>query len=999
MEEQIKSYLNDLNFLELCNIIDEKKLEINTVAKCICSNNLIIISKILEKCENYNLKKNILEELDNEIMKNDNIKPFIYIKNYVFLLYKIMLFFDKIKLEENKMLYEIFIIFSLKLIIFYNEKEFLQNILISLIINLDYKKNTYDKLFLGELQKNLYDYYCFIFLSNFIFLNSLLIYLYSNIKYDLDESLKKEIMKQISLTLNNINNFFENLFQKYNHIEEINNYQNSEQSLLMNCSNNDYSFDKECLYDTINKKNIKLIYKKCNFPLLYSYIQYSFNTNKYSLDKEEYDKNYNFKNININNFLLLLKILSPHFLLWVSEKEKQKRENNNPQSMMTKNEEKDCYFFNYVYIINDFENNYLRETSDCFLFFFFSLLSLNEINKNLNEEIDTLMNNVIDNYYTFFEKKYSFLKKNLISFDDLLLKKSEEVSPQKVKETSKLENVEIINESKKTYNEDESLYEKKINSSKLKQETNKSLEFLCKVTSNILLKNSSKIVIKLKSLIIWGYLYFDDVEELNFFNLANAFIFNNNELIYNKSEDINEFLFRKNDFFIYNYRVFKNSYECKTLSFKYMDIFSNYISFFILHIIIILTKTYLNFNFIQPQDEIEYINKGCNKDDEALQMVNNHKNISYLDEIINKKYENKVGNNIQNNTENGTENNMRNDLKYNIRIDIENNIEEEKIKIREDIISNEEKKELNKLCNDIMNSHFYFSVYTNNEKIEFFFNELLFICFKLINFPFKSVQKVCLSSVSLIVSKINIHNYFNYINNKVETLITFIDDKFYDQNEVIKNYINIKCKITKYMNLNFVKSIENLINICFLKLSNRTLCSIIAKNILTCFHYHPFFFSYILYKYLNIIFYLMETNNTNIIINSLKCLFVLFKINSEEMKIYNNDIIYRLHLLFNIFYENELNLCKSNTSKFSKNSLNNYGDNSNNITSFLKNYFFNVTQIEKSKKEMLLHIKLILYCIYSTCSKSEYVKLIHIFSKYPTQFKEYSKQFQVFSAF
>ncbi|CRH02349.1 conserved Plasmodium protein, unknown function [Plasmodium relictum] len=986
MEEKIKLYINDLNFLELCYLIDKEKLKIDTIAECICSNNLLIISKVLEKCENHNLKKNILEELDNEIVKKDNIKIFLYIKNYVFLLYKILLLFDKINLEVNKKLCEFFLIYSLKLIIFYNEKEFIKSILIDLIINLDCKKDTYDKLFLGKLQKNLYDFYCFIYLPNFIFLNSLLIYLYANVKYDLNENLKNETVQQISFALKEINNFFENLVCKNKHIEEINNFQNSEQFLHMNCSNSDFLFDRECLYDTINKTNIKIIYKKCNFSLLYSYIQFSFNTNKYSLDKNEYDKNYNFRNININNFLLLLKILSPHFLLWVSKMENQqeneKREDNNIQSMIPKNEKTDYYCFNYIYIINDFEVNYLREANDCFFFFFFSLLSLNKINKNLNEDIDTLMNNIIYNYRSFFEQRYSFLVE------------SEPILSRKVKKNNKIVIMEITNVDKKANNENESLCERKTNPNEIEQEINKNYEFFCKTTSDILLKNSNQISIKLKSLIIWGYLYFDDMDELNFFNLVNIFIFND-KFTYNKSEDINEFLYKKNDFFIYNYKVFKNSYEYKTLSFKYMDTFSNYISFFILNVIIILAKIYLYSNFTQFEKKLECIKKDYNENEEEIQIVNNHKNINYLDKIINKEYKNK----IKNYTENSIKNNMKNYLKSNIKIDIKDNIEDEKIKISEDIISDETKKNLNKLCNDIMNSYFHFKVHSTNEKIEIFFNELLFICFKLINYPFKNVQKMCLSSISLMISKINIRNYFNYINKKVEVLITFIDDKFYDQNEVIKNYINIKCKVTKYMNLNFIKSVEYLIHICFLKVSNRALCSIIAKHILACFHYHPHLFSFVLYKYLNIIFYLMETNNINFIINSLKCLFILYKINSKEMKIYSSDIVYRLHLLFNIFYENNLNLCDNNTSKFNENSINNYDVNSNNIISFLKNYFFNVSQVEKSKKEMLLHIKLILYCIYNTCSKSEYLKLIHIFSKYPEQFKDYSKKFQVFSSF
>lgn len=153
---------------------------------------------------------------------------------------------------------------------------------------------------------------------------------------------------------------------------------------------------------------------------------------------------------------------------------------------------------------------------------------------------------------------------------------------------------------------------------------------------------------------------------------------------------------------------------------------------------------------------------------------------------------------------------------------------------------------------------------------------------------------------------------------------------------------------------------------------------------------------------MNVLFYLMETNDVDVVADSLRCLFLLFQINSEDIKIYCHDIVYRLHLLFNIFNQSDLTDLRKEEKNIQldtpvENSAEE--DISTSVTYFLKKFYFQIKHIDRARSEILTLMKLILRCIYITISATEYYQLISIFSDDPLEYHKYSKGFHVFATF
>ncbi|CAD2103838.1 conserved Plasmodium protein, unknown function [Plasmodium vinckei brucechwatti] len=946
MEEKITLLLENLNFFELYNYIDANQNEIDVIAKCIHHNHLFIMAKILEKFNNEKkninlLNKNILNEFENEITKKDNEQIGFYLRLYIYLLYKVLLFFNQIYYERSKYISEIFVNLSFKLLIFYDDQNFVLSILKDLIKKIRsegngipsnsssekecnkkcrFKKNGHFSF--QELEKNILDLHFFVNLPSYIFLNCYLIYLYYNIPIENKDNLREERLTQIYYVLGKIVDIFECLD------DQNNEYISNEQMLLFlskqkeNIHNQKY--EKDWIEFVDENKNVTLIYKKCKTQsILYKTIDIPFNTNTYLLEQNKYLQNYNSKNININNFLLLLKIMSPYFLLWVS-KEAEGQENFDPthQKIFKINLQDELYNFNYYFVYDNLKSySIINETTSSFFFFFFLLGSIltslpidkiNNINDQANEH--NLIKKLLDCYISFFKRRHNIPRRKMHKLVLQILKWGKaDISEEKIEEIF-------------------------LNTQQKKTDTNiVDIESLFS-DYDILFKNTENIIIKLKCLATWAYISSDDAHELNFFHLSNSFIFNyNNDNSYKFTNLLNEYLYKKYNFFVYNSVLFKNTYEHKTLSYKYVDAFSNYISKIIVSII---------YTIVIFCDPIQTTQDTKTKNKEAEPILNGNISqwsLSYLD-----KFEKEV------------------EMKW----------------VEENII------------------HFSKNIKLS-ERYEYFFNDILFICFKMINFPNKNIQKNCISTIKIIVSKINIEKnpHIKYISKKIDSLISFIsededtiagDNGNATQNEAIQIYIFIKCKIKKEININLIESMENLINILSLKKNNKILCSSICINILASFYYQSLLVPFLLHKYVNIIFYLIESNNISIIINALKCLYILFKINKEHMKIYNYDIVYRLHLLFNVFRKNILTNSQIDQIKT---------DIPNNVTIFLSNFFFNYVDIEKNRDEILLQIKLILHCIYASTPQDEYNTMISIFAHHPKEFKEHSEHFQIFSTF
>ncbi|SOV81046.1 conserved Plasmodium protein, unknown function [Plasmodium sp. gorilla clade G3] len=996
MNEYINCYIKDLNFAGLGNYLFENLKHIEEICTCVCSHNITIIINILEKCGKKIKNKNILDQLHNEITSEEHFDIVsLHIRNYIYFLYKIIYHFDKIQsIENKKKLCENFLTFSIYLIIYYQENGFVEQLLISLIHNFEAKrKNGYNKYILFQLEKNFYDLYCFIHLPDFIFINSFLIYSFA-LLCDNPNDITNNNFNDIITNLQKINTFFEkihsNIYNENSHADLIDDIYISSQKInkAKNNYHTKYLKKTKMIHDTISNDNIKIIYnQKDHFSLLYKYINLFFDTNIYSLDENDYEENYNATNINVNNFLLLLKIISPSFLIWTAintkfkHDEKNKCDKNYTIAQNSNNTEITIqkYKYKHMYIIDNTENiNYLKQTSDCFFFFFWYLLSLNQTRTKSNESINTLMVHIINHFFLFFQRCHHFVdsenERQILSYDHFINKKNLETYLCKGNQNELINNPQ--NKEKKYLMYTSIHYN----------------NTFCQITSEHLFRNKNKILLNLKNLIIWGYISPDDTEEMNFFNIANIFIFNNNTCdVFKRHENVHQYIhkFFSNEediFLFYNYALFKKTYECKTLSFKYMDNFSNYISSFILNIIFTITKYYLTSSFFCGQVKIKNsIIKEKNSEQAIILAKKNKPEIKEQ-----KTKQNKINGN--------------NDINDNGKIDSKLLPNGEYNNIETNHLSNLLPKEntLNELSSNIINLYFHFKNYTYDERIEYLFNELLFICFKFINYPLKHVQLCCLGIIMEIITKMNIYNHTEYIDKKSDTFITFLYDESFDKNEIIKCYIHIKCKLKNHIHINLVKSIEHLIQICNLKLCNKTLCSIICKHILISFNYHPSLLPIILYKYIKIIIYLMESNSINIILDSLKCLHILYKINPQEIKTFNHDIIYRLHLLFNIFNQNEKNVenhISFNSIKQYEHSKDNNNISSNSITSYLKRFYFNNIQIEKRREEMLLHIKLILYSIYIITPPDEYLSSLKIFEYYPKEYEVYSKNFETFSTF
>ncbi|ETB61332.1 hypothetical protein YYC_01244 [Plasmodium yoelii 17X] len=967
MEENITFLLENLNFFELYNYIDTNQSKIDDIAKCIHHNHLFIMAKILEKCNNektnINLfNKNILNEFENEIIKKDNQQIGFYLRLYIYLLYKVLLFFNQIYYERSKNICEIFVNFSFKLLIFYDDQTFVLSILKDLNKkirtegndmsrnnsssekegNQKYhsKKNVHSSF--RELEKNILDLYFFVNLPNYIFLNCYLIYLYYNIPIENNHSLREERLNQIYYVLCKIIDIFESLD------DQNNEYISSDQMLLFLSKQKEniqsQKYEKDWIEFVDENKNITLIYKKSNTPsILYKTIDIPFNTNIYLLEQNQYLQNYNSKNININNFLLLLKIMSPYFFLWVSKKaEGQENVDQDFQKIFQINLQNELYKFDYYFVYDNFKSyNIINETTSLLFFFFFLLesiftsLSIGKIN-NIKDQTNehNLIKKLLNNYISFFKRRHNLSRRKMHKLVMHILKwEKTDISEPKIEEV-------FLNTP-----------QKKIGTNII---DTKSLF----PDYDILIKNTENIITKLKWLTTWAYISSDDAYELNFFHLSNSFIFNyNNDNGYKFTNILNEYLYKKYNFFVYNSMLFKNTYEHKTLNYKYVDAFSNAISKIIISIIYTIvvfcdpiqtTKDAITKN-TKTKDAITKDAKTKDtkiKDEETEPILNGNSfdwNLSYLN-----KFEKEA------------------EMKW----------------VEENII------------------HFTKNI-EFSEKYEYFFSDILFICFKMINFPNENIQKNCISIIKIIVSKINIekNSHIKYISKKIDALISFIcedeaaiseDNDNAIQNEAIKIYIFIKCKIKKEININLIESLEKLINTLSLKKNNKTLCSSICINILASFYYQPLLVPFLLHKYINIICYLIESNNISIIIEALKCIYILFKINKDHMKIYSYDIVYRLHLLFNVFRKNNLTNSQSDQIKT---------DIPNNITIFLSNYFFNYTDIEKNRDDVLLQIKLILHCIYTSTPQDEYNTMISIFAHHPKEFKEHSEHFQIFSRF
>ncbi|SCM25919.1 conserved Plasmodium protein, unknown function [Plasmodium chabaudi chabaudi] len=945
MEEKITLLLENLNFFELYNYIDTNQNEVDVIAKCIHHNHLFIMAKILEKCNNEKkninlLNKNILTEFENEITKKDNEQIGFYLRLYIYLLYKVLLLFNQIYYERSKNISEIFVNLSFKHLIFYDDQNFVLSILKDLIKKIrreengisinsssekernkkyDFKKNVYSSF--QELEKNILDLLFFVNLPNYIFLNCYLIYLYYNIPIENKDNLREERLNQIYYVLGKIVDIFECLD------DQNNEYISNEQMLLLLSKQKEnihsQKYEKDWIEFVDENKNVTLIYKKSNTPsILYKTIDIPFNTNTYLLEQNKYLQNYNSKNVNINNFLLLLKIMSPYFLLWVSKKvEGQENVDQNFQKIFQINLQSELYQFNYYFVYDNLKSyNIINETTSSFFFFFFLLgsiltsLPIDKINANNQTHEHNLIKRLLNNYISFFKRRHNLPCRKMYKLVMHILKWGKaDISEAKIEEI-------FFN-----------AYPQKVDTNIVDTES-------LFPDYDILIKNTENIITKLKCLATWAYISSDDAHELNFFHLSNSFIFNyNNDNRYKFSNLLNEYLHKKYNFFVYNSILFKNTYEHKTLSYKYVDAFSNYISKIIVSII---------YTIVIFCDPIQTTQDTKIKDEEVEHILNDNPSqwgLSYLDRF-----------------EKETE------MKW----------------VEENII------------------HFTKNIKLS-EKYESFFNDILFICFKMINFPNKNIQKNCITIIKIIVSKINIEKnpHIKYITKKIDALISFIsedeatiagDDGHATQNEAMQIYIFIKCKIKKEININLIESLENLINTLSLKKNNKILCSSICINILASFYYQPLLVPFLLHKYINTIFYLIESNNISIIIDALKCLYILFKINKEHIKIYNYDIVYRLHLLFNVFRKN--NLTNSQIDQIKT-------DIPNNITIFLSNFFFNYADIEKNRDEILLQIKLILHCIYASTTQDEYNTMITIFAHHPKEFKEHSEHFQIFSTF
>ncbi|ANQ10138.1 Uncharacterized protein PCOAH_00038230 [Plasmodium coatneyi] len=1022
----MEAHLKDLNFAEIRKRIEQDKAQVERVAKWICANNLCISLQMLAKCKNRekpNLNMNLMDELDEQIGNPKNEELLSCIKIYVSLLEQIILHYKELDVETNKKIFEIYTTVSLRVLIFSNHDfaPFMERSLLALIRNIHTKKQhtcRHKNAYSYNLLNCLHNLYFFIYLPDFIFLHCLLIYLCSNVNFGGSATMgkKKEEDKLVVDTLRKISQLFERLIFPLNSKKTVHGETPFDESRSPGQFRPDHIHR---ISDTLNNMDTKIIYKRGRtFKLMYENICSTFDTNKYPINEIEFDQNYSPENVNVNNFLLLLKIMSPNFIAWVSKK-KEKEEvagegGETPRGIIPilEKSQTQCYSFRYLYIIDTSQSYpYAKEAFDTIFFFHFLLHALYKMGKDKwGNQIDQLMSSTISNGRDVLERNYY---------------SPGGWTPTRIRHIRKVDKVEHMKEREKEKREADAPAE----GTTLGDPSNENIiGGATKLTENsthpgedipngapptklrnlpeqektalpdAIFKNRDKLMLKLKSLLIWGYTPADDVEEWNFLNSANCFIFTDDawSRLYKKGNYLQEYLFKKNNFFTYNYSVFKSTYECKTLSFKYMDFFSSFAALLVLNIVSALTKFYLKMEELYNQEAKK---KDSEEDSNAQSEQDNSLSYETRDSSSVVEEANPIG---------------KNKMYMPPEMDAKNGEHTKKCNKcgRSDIFEISP----NKLNKDVMSGNLLFIRLQTSEKVESLLNDFVFICFKLISCPSDDVQSKCLSVLSRLtpnISKVS-DLYIKYMNTKIEKLFALIDgwENYYDytgkgcycwKNQVVQNYVHLKCKMDKKINTNLIKSLQKLINICTFKNYNKDICVIVCKNIITCFYYHPLLFPFLLHKYMNVLFYLMETNDVDVVADSLRCLFLLFQINSEDVKIYCHDIVYRLHLLFNIFNQSDL----TDLEKKEKNThledtqvkSNAEEDISTSVTYFLKKFYFQIKHVDRASSEILMLMKLILRCIYYAISSTEYYQLIRIFSDDPLEYQKYSKGFHVFATF
>lgn len=1002
MIKSIQFHIDSLNFEEVKTYINDENAELNEVAKCLCGNIWTILQNILHKCAPQRKKNDtsVLEQLCNEIATDKTKTILFYLKDFIVLLHSVLLRFDKIEINTLKELYHIFFILTFQITVYYDEKNFLQKILITLIQILNTNKSDCTQLI--EIKKQIVTFYCFLHITDLIFFNALLIYLLTDNEYNDNtnhhtSSSKKTATPTATATtaakqkktlyiLNEINNFFDILVK--NEVSNNDNYAKERQvgdmpKTEMKTKMETIEKNKiknrtivQFITDTIQKRNIRAVFKKLKYHFFYSDIQVANYMNDISLNIRSHsvpewsavydiqNSNYQSENININRFLLLLKILSPPFVDW-SIKQKRNVENKNTPS--------DKHSLYYIYIMEEIESkNYLRETKECCLFFFFILLAsyTNERAKKKGvDEFQCIFNKTV---HTFF----------------ILLCEMFEYPFKEIKEKCTYNKEQIcflINGTSGNTTEDVKQKQspaKKSNGMNTTEEENDHSNFhFCDLLIAKIIKTPTNFLMKLKNLAICGDVPTEPLLKLHIHNNGYLCMINKEERMkkkyisaFTKAEN-NEYCFTdeintksakksvkyKKKLLFYDHDLFQRTYELKTRKYKYVNFFSNSIAQLIINGIHLLISF---FNQFQLSTEI-ITNEG-------------------LDEIDASTYSFKLDN--WDTTKEKSE------------------------------YTTKEKNNLEQIGTSILQNYYYMQRNPLSETTENFVVELLYICCMFFEYPVKKIQNNSVLCFSPIMKRINIRKYQQYFCTKANALLNILREDTNISDVMIETYVLLKCKITKNVNIQFVKNIENLLDMAVLKKSDKVLCSLIGTHLLKCFFYHPTIICLILYKYINFLFYLMECNNVEVVYTSLKCLFILFHINAEEMTNYVDDTVYRLHLLFNVFYQNTspsndsanylgddsfdypINNFISN-SKTDNNAINNSNNNNETspeeIHSILKNCFFKKNNVYKYREQMVTLIKLVIYSIRKSIPKEQYMQLLRIFEKYPKQFSAYSKHFQL----
>ncbi|KJP90049.1 hypothetical protein AK88_00218 [Plasmodium fragile] len=1027
----MEALFKDLNLEEIRKGIEQDEAQVERVAKWICDHNLYINLQMLEKCKNGekpNLNMNVMDELDEKISSTKNEELLSCTKKYVSVLHKIILHYEKLDVETNKKIFEIYSTVSLRVFIFSNHDfaPSMEKSVLSLIRNIHVKKqNTarHKNAYSYSLSNCLHNLYFFIYLPDFIFLHCLLIYLCSNVNCDGNSAMgKKKEQEEDELiidTLTKISQLFKKLAIPLNSGKTVHGEAPFDENLPPGqvCAVRIHHIS-----DTVNNTGTKIIYKKGRtFKLMYRNICSTFDTNKYPINEIEFGQNYSPENVNVNNVLLLLRIMSPNFISWVSKKKKKGKVAEEAEGTsrgiipIPKESQIQCYSFRHLYIIDTSQSYpYPKEAFDTMFFIHFFLQALHKMGKHKwGKQIDQLMSSTISNCRGILERNY-YSPSGWTPTRMRHIREKEEVEHMQKREIDKREadapgeGTTLTDPSGGNETRGATKLRKILphpgrditNGAPHNKEPRTELRDLHEQEKTTLpdaiFKSRDKMMLKLKILIIWGYIEADDVEEWNFLNLANCFIFKDDAWcsLYKRGNYLDQYLFKKNNFFTYNSSVFKSTYECKTLSFKYMDVFSNFIALLVLNIVSALTEFYLKMEESYDQEKNK---QDSEKDPNAKSEQDNSLSYETRDSSSIVEEANLIG---------------KNKIYVPPEMDAKNGETTKKCNKcgRSDIFE----ISLKELSQDVIRGRLPFIPPQNSERFETFFNDFIFICLKLISCPSDDVQSKCLSVLSRLtpnISKVS-DLYIEYMNRKIEKLFALIDggENDYDhtdkgcycwKNQVVQNYVHLKCKMDKKINIDLIKSLQKLINICSFKSYNKDICVIVCKNIITCFYYHPLLFPFLLHKYMNVLFYLMETNDVDVVADALRCLFLLFQINSEDVKIYCHDIVYRLHLLFNIFNKSDVTDVRKEQNIQLDTPVKNSAeeDISTSVTYFVKKFYFQTKHVDRASSDILMLMKLILRCIYTTISATEYYQLIRIFSEDPLEYEKYSKGFRIFATF